>query len=92
MTKQKTSLKDLKSVLKVLRENGVMSYKNQGVELLMHPEAMFPQKRVKESKQEAPAKLDPTLKESKRSKKVGDYTDEEVLFWSSPSAFESEGA
>lgn len=62
---------ELKKLIKTMRENGVLKLKTEGIELELAPESLFPNKRVPDTM---------PLSSIKTQKQ---YTDEQILMWSS---------
>lgn len=61
---------DLKKLTKFCRQNGILSIKSDGFELVLSPTSLFPSTN-KQPEDNADPKIE------------GAYTDEEILMWSS---------
>ena len=72
-------LKELKALIKLLRASGIVSYKNQGLELLLDP--AFNQEPLKPVKH-VPGQMAAELKTA--SPGFLGMTDEQIAMWSAP--------
>lgn len=69
-------LKKMKKLAKMMREQGILVYKTAEIELQLSPKLAFP---VEQSTPKASSEADPATPTEDSS-----YTEEEILFWSSP--------
>jgi hypothetical protein len=75
--------KELKSLVKLMRSNGILSLKVNGAELLLSPEALFPQSKSDSKFKPQQAEELANIPAQKQ------YTDEEIMFWSAPNLEEA---
>lgn len=78
------SPKDLKAFLKIMRANGVTSFKADGVEINLAHDALFPNPKGKPQEEVVPA-------ENKMPAWM-QYTPEELATWSAPNVNETDEA